>query len=88
MCVCVLFAEVNLRVMGLSRMSLRMPLLRRGGAPPRCLCNGDALASQLLPPMWMGCVVRILLEASSDTMRCGLMTASENGRRIVVPVDP
>ena len=85
---CVLFAEVNLRVMGLSRMSLRMLLLRRGGAPPRCLCNRDALANQLLPPMWTGCVVRILLEASSDTMRCGLMTASENGTRMVVSADP
>ena len=85
---CVLFAEVNLHVMGLSRMSLMMPLLRRGGAPPRCLCNRDALMNQLLSPMWMGSVVRTLLEASNDTMSCGLMTSIENGMRMAVPGDP
>ena len=50
-CVCVLFAEVNLRDMGLSRISLRMLLLRNGGAPPLCLIRSEALTSQLFSPM-------------------------------------
>ena len=86
--VCVLFAEVNLRDIGLSRMSLRMFLLRNGGAPPRRLCNSVALEYQLPPPVWMGCVIRILLDASSGTMRCGSMTLGENGTFMFVPVDP
>ena len=85
---CVLFAEVNLRDMGLSRMSLRMLLLRSGGAPPRRLVKNEALTYQLSPPMWMGCVVRILSAASRDVMRLSSITLDEKGMLMVVPVYP
>ena len=84
----VLFAEVNLRAMGLSRMSLRMFLLRSGGTPPRHLDRSEALTYQLSPPMWMGCVVRILSAASRDEMRLRSITLGEKGTLMVVHVYP
>ena len=85
---CVLFAEVNLRDMGLSRMSLRMFLLRRGGAPPRHRVRSEALTCQQPPPMWMGCVVMILFAASRDDMRLGSIALGEKRMLMVVPVYP
>ena len=61
--VCVLLAEVNLRVMGFWRRSCRMHLLRRGGgAPPGDLCSGVALVNHVACPMRMGWERRILWE--------------------------
>ena len=80
--------EVNLRDMGLSRMSLRMCLPRRGGAPPLHRVRMEALRCQLLLPMYMGCVVRILSTASSDEMRLGWMASGEKGTLIVAPASP
>ena len=85
---CVLLAEVNLRDMGLSRMSLRMCLPRSGGAPPRHRVRIEALRCQLSLPIWMGCVVRILSAASNDEMRLGSMALGEKGTLIVASASP
>ena len=85
---CVLFAEVNLRDMGLSRMSLRICLPRSEGAPPRHRVKIEALTCQLSLPIWIGCVVRILSAASNDEMRLGSMALGEKGTLIVASACP
>ena len=57
-------------------------------SPPRCLVKSEALTYQLPPPMWMGCVVRILSAASRDVMRLSSITLDEKGTLMVVPVYP
>ena len=73
----VLLAEVNLRVIGFSSMSLMMLQLRKGGAPPRDLESWCALAIQVLCSVCVGRVEVILFELSREIRAFVLMTSLE-----------
>ena len=63
-----LFAEVNLWLMGLSRTSLMILRLRRGGDPPRDLEGIYALENHVPLPMYTGGVVVIWYEESMEVI--------------------
>ena len=63
-----LFAEVNLWLMGLSRTSLMILRLRKGGDPPRDFDRICTLENQVPLPMYAGGVVVILYEESMEVI--------------------
>ena len=65
-CTCVLFAEVNLWLMGLFNTSLIILRLRQRGDAPRDLDRICILENQVPLPMYTGGVIVILREESME----------------------
>ena len=72
-----LLAEVNLRTMGFSSMSLVMLRQRRGGAPPRDLESWWALTNHVLKSMSVGRLDVILWELSKERIALTLIDLLE-----------